>query len=245
METKSIALVTGANKGIGFETVRALAQHGMTVLLGARNPERRERAAAVLRAEALDVHPTGLDVTDPATIRATVELIDERFGRLDVLVNNAGTSEGLNHLPSEADLDSVQRVFDTNVFGVIRVTNAMLPLLKRSEAGRIINVTSGYGSVTQLIEADRQIPMPPQVDYPTSKAALNALTVQYAKELAEQGIKVNAITPGFCATDFNRELGIPIPRTAAEGAAVAVKYATAGPDGPTGGFFDEDGPVPW
>lgn len=126
-----------------------------------------------------------------------------------------------------------------------RVTNAVLPLLMRSEAGRIINVSSGYGSVTQLIEADRQVPMPAQVDYPTSKAALNALTFQYAKELAAHGITVNAITPGFCATDFNSELGIAIARTAADGAAVIVEYATAGPDGPTGGFFDESGSVPW
>jgi len=244
LETK-IALVTGANKGIGLEIARSLAALGTTVLLGARDPERRAKAAAALQADGLDVHPVALDVTDPETIRAAAALVEERYGRLDILVNNAATSKGVYHLPSEADLDVVRHVFDTNVFGVIRVTNAVLPLLKRSASGRIVNMTSGYGSVAQLIEADRQYPMPAQIDYPTSKAALNALTVQYAKELKEHGIAVNAVTPGFCATDFNKDLGIAIPRTAAEGAAVAVKLATAGPDGPTGGFFDEDGPVPW
>ncbi|GAA2355631.1 SDR family oxidoreductase [Nonomuraea africana] len=246
MAESMIALVTGANKGIGLEIVRSLAGHGVTVLLGARDSERRDKATAALRADGLDVHPIALDVTDPATIRAATAHIDERFGHLDVLVNNAGTSGGVHHPPSEANLDIVREVFDTNVFGVIRVTNAMLPLLKRSAAGRVINVSSGLGSMTQMTDADHYVSrLPAQVDYPASKAALNALTVQYARELREHGIAVNAVAPGLCATDFNKELGFPIARTAAEGAAIAVRLATLEGDGPTGGFFDDNGEVPW
>ncbi|MBB6347129.1 SDR family oxidoreductase [Nonomuraea muscovyensis] len=241
MTESMIALITGANKGIGREIVRSLAERGMTVLLGARDPERREKAAAALRADGLDVHPIALDVTDPATIGAAAAHVDERFGRLDVLVNNAGTAGGVHHPPSEADLDVVREVFDTNVFGVIRVTNAMLPLLGRSATGRIINVSSDWGSMTRTAE----LALPAHVDYPTSKAALNALTVQYAIELREHGIAVNAVAPGLCATDFSNQLGFPIPRTAAQGAAIAVRLATLEGDGPTGRFFDDDGEVPW
>jgi NAD(P)-dependent dehydrogenase (short-subunit alcohol dehydrogenase family) len=236
-----VALVTGANKGIGLEIVRSLAGHGMTSLLGGRDQERREKAAAALRADGLDVHPIALDVTDPSTIGAAAAHIDERFGHLDVLVNNAGTSGGFDHPPSEADLDVVREVFDTNVFGVIRVINAVLPLLRRSAAGRIINVSSEWGSMTRTAESD----LPAQIDYPTSKAALNAITVQYATELREHGISVNSVAPGLTATDFTKDLGFEIPRTATEGAAIAVRMATLEGDGPTGSFFDDDGEVPW
>nr|WP_179809094.1 SDR family oxidoreductase [Nocardiopsis sinuspersici] len=244
--TTAVALVTGANKGIGLAIARSLAERGMTVLLGARDRERRAEANAELRAEGVEVRPIALDVTDPDTVQAAAAHIDARFGRLDVLVNNAATSKGFHHLPGEADLDAVQRAFDTNVFGVVRVTNAMLPLLERSGAGRVVNVSSEAGSVTLMADTGGDLyRLPAQVDYPTSKAALNSLTVEYAKELREQGIRVNAVTPGLCATDFNKELGIPIPRTAADGAAVAVELAVGGFGDPTGGFFSEDGPVPW
>lgn len=246
MTTPSIALVTGANKGIGLAIVRSLAQHGMTVLLGARDPARRAKAVAELAADGLTVHPVALDVTDPATVRAAAAYVDERFGRLDVLVNNAATAKGLHHLPSTADVDVVRRTFDTNVFGVLRVTNAMLPLLRRSASGRVINLSSEAGSVSLMADTAGDLyRLPAQADYPTSKAALNSLTVEYAKELRAQGITVNAVTPGLCATDFNKELGIDIPRTAADGATIAVELATAPPGGPTGGFFNEAGPVPW
>ncbi|ETK33689.1 hypothetical protein MPTA5024_23350 [Microbispora sp. ATCC PTA-5024] len=137
-------------------------------------------------------------------------------------------------------------VFETNVFGVIRVTDAMLPLLRRSAAGRVVNVSSGTGSMGWMTDPGHYFQeRPASVAYPPSKSALNALTIQYAKELRRHGILVNAAAPGPCDTDFARDMGLRLPRTAAQGAAVAVRLATLGPDGPTGGFFDDDGPVPW
>jgi NAD(P)-dependent dehydrogenase (short-subunit alcohol dehydrogenase family) len=243
----AIALVTGANKGIGFEIARQLAAGGMTVLLAARDPQRRDQATATLRADGLDVRPVTLDVTGPATIQAVAQQVGADFGRLDVLVNNAGISGSPGAgAPGSADLDAVRAVFDTNVFGVMRVTNAMLPLLRRSAAGRIVNVSSGVGSMGYMTNPDHYMSRLPAVAaYPASKAALNALTVQYAKELGPLGILVNAAAPGACATDFTKNLGLAISRTAADGAAIAVKLATLGPGGPTGGFFDDNGPVPW
>jgi NAD(P)-dependent dehydrogenase (short-subunit alcohol dehydrogenase family) len=247
-DNAAVALVTGANKGIGFEIVRQLAERGMTVFLAARDPERRDRATAALRSAGLDVRPVTLDVTGPATIEAAAAHVGADVGRLDVLVNNAGVSgSGLGTgSPGNANLDAVKTVFDTNVFGVLRVTNAMLPLLRRSPMARIVNVSSGVGSMTYMTNPDHYMSRLPAVAaYPASKAALNALTVQYAKELRADGILVNAAAPGACATDFTRNLAMTITRSAADGAAIAVKLATLGPDGPSGGFFDDDGPVPW
>jgi NAD(P)-dependent dehydrogenase (short-subunit alcohol dehydrogenase family) len=242
----TIALVTGANKGIGFEIARQLAASGMTVLLAARDVQRRDQATAVLRSAGLDVRPVTLDVTGPASIEAAAQQVGADFGRLDVLVNNAGIAGSGTGRPGTANLDAVRAVFETNVFGVMRVTNAMLPLLKRSPAGRIVNVSSGVGSMGYMTDPDHYMSRLPAVAaYPASKAALNALTVQYAKELGPLGILVNAAAPGACATDFTKNLGRVISRTAADGAAIAVKLATLGPGGPTGGFFDDDGPVPW
>jgi NAD(P)-dependent dehydrogenase (short-subunit alcohol dehydrogenase family) len=153
-QEQKIALVTGANKGIGREIAAQLAELGMTVLLAARDPHRREEAAAALRSVGGDVHPVGLDVTDPTTIRAAAKYVDERFGRLDVLVNNAGITGNGGQAPSTADLDTVRQVFETNVFGVIAVTNAMLPLLLRSPAPRIVNVSSGVGSLAAMKDPD-------------------------------------------------------------------------------------------
>jgi NAD(P)-dependent dehydrogenase (short-subunit alcohol dehydrogenase family) len=242
----AIALVTGANKGIGFEIARQLASAGMTVLLAARDLQRRDQAAAALRSEGLDVRPVTLDVTGPASVQAAAQQVGADFGRLDVLVNNAGIAGSGAGRPGTADLDAVRAVFETNVFGVMRVTNAMLPWLKRSAAGRIVNVSSGVGSMGYMTNPDHYMSRLRAVAaYPASKAALNALTVQYAKELRPLGILVNATAPGACATDFTKNLGMAISRTAADGAAIAVKLATLGPDGPAGGFFDDDGPVPW
>jgi NAD(P)-dependent dehydrogenase (short-subunit alcohol dehydrogenase family) len=242
----AIALVTGANKGIGFEIARQLAVAGMTVLLAARDLQRRDQATAALRSGGLDVRPVTLDVTGPASVQAAAQQVGADFGRLDVLVNNAGIAGSGAGRPGTADLDAVRAVFETNVFGVMRVTNAMLPLLKRSAAGRIVNVSSGVGSMGYMTNPDHYMSRLRAVAaYPASKAALNALTVQYAKELRPLGFLVNAAAPGACATDFTRNLGMAITRTAADGAAIAVKLATLGPDGPTGGFFDDSGPVPW
>jgi NAD(P)-dependent dehydrogenase (short-subunit alcohol dehydrogenase family) len=234
----TIALVTGANKGIGYRVVEQLAARGMTVLLGGRDRDRREAAA-----KELGVEPVALDVTDQTSVDAAAAHLAAVHGRLDVLVNNAGISGAAGRRPpSEATVDGVREVFDTNVFGVIRVTNAMLPLLLRSPAPRIVNVSSMVGSLA--VQTDPNSPLaglPPLLGYQVSKTALNAVTVQYAREFAGR-VLINAADPGYCATDLNNHTGY---RTAAQGAAVAVRLATLEDGGPTGGFFNDDGTVPW
>ncbi|MFG1813878.1 SDR family NAD(P)-dependent oxidoreductase [Kribbella sp. NPDC049174] len=246
-----IALVTGANKGIGRGVAEQLASLGMTVLIGARDARRGEEAAAELRAAGGEVHAVTLDVTDPATVREAAKQIEERFGLLDVLINNAGITgsgqvspmDAYDQVPSTVELDMVRAVFDTNVFGVIAVTNAMLPLLRRSAAPRIVNVSSHGGSVTLTCDPDGPFAaLLPSAAYVPSKAALNALTVQYANELRKDGFLVNAVAPGYVDTDSNNHAGL---LTVAQGAAVLVRMATLDADGPTAGFFSEDGPVPW
>lgn len=246
----TIALVTGANKGIGRAIAERLAGLGMVVLVAARDPRLGADAAAALRAAGGDAHPVTLDVTVPATIEAAAAQVATRFGRLDVLVNNAGISGRRDsrgaQAPGAVDLGVVREVFETNFFGVIVVTDAMLPLLRRSSAARIVNVSSGTGSLHHATDpAHYMSKLPATFGYPVSKTALNALTVQYAKALASDRIPVNAVAPGACATDFTKGFPYPVRRTAAQGAEIAVRLATAGPDGPTGGFFDDDGPVPW
>lgn len=246
-QEKTVALVSGANKGIGREIAAQLAALGMTVLLGSRDSRRGEETAGALRAAGGDVHPIALDVTNPATIRDAAEHVDERFGRLDALVNNAGISGDNNRQrPGSADLEVVREVFETNFFGVIMVTDAMLPLLRRSPQARIVNMSSDMGSLGNMTNPKHYMSrIAGFAAYPPSKTALNALTVQYAKDLRGAGILVNAAAPGATATDFTKHLDRQITRTASEGAAIAVRLATLGPDGPTGGFFDDEGAVPW
>lgn len=248
---RKVALVTGANKGIGRGAAAQLAAAGMTVLIGARDPRRGEEAAAALREPGGDVQAVALDVTDAASVREAAALVEERFGRLDVLVNNAGiTGSGQvapenarDQVPSIVDLDMVRRVFETNVFGVIAVTNAMLPLLRRSPEPRVVNVSSHAASLTIFSDPDGPMAsLLPSAAYSPSKSALNALTVQYANELRKDGVLVNAVAPGFVATDSNDHTGF---LTVEQGAAVVVRLATADADGTTGGFFGEEGPIPW
>lgn len=246
-----VALVTGANKGIGRSAAEQLAELGMTVLVGARNPARGEEAAAAMRAAGGDAHAVTLDVTDPATVKAAATQIDEYCGHLDVLINNAGITgsgqvspqDAHDQIPSSVDLDMVRAVFETNVFGVIAVTNAMLPLLRRSQSPRIVNVASHAASVSLMSDPDGPFgALLPSAAYTPSKSALTALTVQYANELRKEGILVNAVAPGFVATDSNNHTGfMPVE----QGAAVLVRLATLGSDGPTAGFFGEEGPLPW
>ncbi|TDD76741.1 SDR family oxidoreductase [Actinomadura darangshiensis] len=249
-DTTTTALVTGANKGIGYAVAEGLAEQGMTVLIGARDPGLGEKAAAALRDAGHDARAVVIDVTDPATVEAAARAIGASPGRLDVLVNNAGISGGALHFPDEADMDVVQRVFDTNLFGVMRVTNAMLPLLRESPAGRIVNMSSGTSSMAAMTDPAHYFwNTEASAAYPASKAALNMLTIQYAKRLRDTPILVNAAAPGACATDFTldftRATGRKTDRTAGQGAAIAVRLATLDPGGPTGGFFHDDGPVPW
>jgi NAD(P)-dependent dehydrogenase (short-subunit alcohol dehydrogenase family) len=247
----AIALVTGANKGIGFEIARGLGEHGATVLLGCRDQSLGNAAATTLKADGLDVRPIVLDVTNGSTIQAAAARLESEFGRLDILVNNAGIALEPMTKPSEVPLDVVRRVYDVNVFGVIAVTQALLPLLAKSERGRIVNVSSTLGSIGMAAagngagsRSERGDPafLPTILGYNSSKSALNSVTVQFANELRGTPIKVNAACPGYCATDLNRHSG---PRTARQGAQTPVKLATLPDDGPTGGFFNDEGVVAW
>ena len=250
MQNKPVALVTGANNGIGLQIAKDLAEHGFIVLVGSRNLGRGQTAAKSVGADARAIQ---LDVTDQASITAAAQHIRDELGRLDVLVNNAGIAHAgepgrsleevsQSGRPSVASLDEVRAVFETNVFGVIAVTQAMLPLLREAPAARIVNVSSGSGSLTR--NADPNNPrrgMFGAVDSP-SKTALNAITLAFAIELEPTGIKVNAAAPGFTATDLNNFEGT---RTVRQAAREPVRLALLGPEGPTGTFSDENGSLPW
>ncbi|SOC88063.1 NAD(P)-dependent dehydrogenase, short-chain alcohol dehydrogenase family [Curtobacterium sp. 314Chir4.1] len=239
-ENTTTALVTGGNKGIGYAIAEGLGRQGLRVLVGARDDDARRRAVEQLRASGIDADGVRIDVTDDASVTAAATDVEERFGRLDVLVNNAGISGPFDPVtwtqdPTTLDLDVVRQVVDVNVYGVIRVTNAMLPLLRRSPAPRIVNASSSMGSL------GRQ-PGPVMAAYSPSKTFLNGITTQYARAFADTPVIVNAACPGLVATDFN---GFAGERTAAQGAATAVRLATLPDDGPRGGFFEDAGVVPW
>jgi NAD(P)-dependent dehydrogenase (short-subunit alcohol dehydrogenase family) len=241
MSEQTIALVTGANKGIGYEIAAGLGARGWSVGVGARDEERREAAVEKLRAAGADAFGVALDVTDDASAAAAARQIEERFGRLDVLVNNAGITGGQPQAPTVVTPEVVRAAVEVNVIGVIRVTNAMLPLLRRSASPRIVNMSSTVGSLTRQTTPGAETG-PISAAYAPSKTFLNAVTAQYAKELRDTNILINAGCPGFTATDLNGFRGI---RTPEQGAAIAIHLATLADDGPTGGFFEDDGPVPW
>ena len=237
---KRTALVTGANKGIGYEIAAGLSRLGLRVGVGARDTTRRDEAVAKLRADGHDVFGVPLDVTDDASVAAAAVQLEEQGG-LDVLVNNAAITGGMPQEPSRVSPDLVLGVVNTNVVGVIRVTNAMLPMLRRAPSPRIVNVSSTVGSLTlQTAQADAVGPI--SAAYSPSKSFLNAITVQYAKELAGSGILVNAGCPGYVATDLNGFQGL---RTPEQGAAIFLELATLPDDGPSGTFRDETGIQPW
>lgn len=245
MNSNLIALVTGGNKGIGREIAAQLARLGHTVIIGARTQQRGEEAAAQLRDEGGDVTAVVLDVTDQASVAAAAETVEERYGRLDALVNNAGISnqpgaDFAGQLPRSADVDHVRYVFETNVFGVITVTSAFLPLLRASKTPRIVNVSSSAGSLSAI--SDFANPDPIAVGYVPSKTALTSVTMMYARDLHPEGILVNAVCPGFIATDLNNHHGTGTPQ---DGARQAVAMTIIDTDGPTGTFTDVNGPVAW
>ncbi|MCP3784845.1 SDR family oxidoreductase [Micromonospora sp. A3M-1-15] len=231
-------LITGANKGLGFETARRLVAAGHTVWIGSRDAERGRRAA-----ERLGARFVPLDVTDDASVAAAARTV-EAGGGLDVLVNNAGiearTADNGVVGAAEVTAEDMRTLFETNVFGPVRVTHAFLPLLRRSAAPVVVNVSSGLASLTRLADPADPAYGYPGVAYPASKAALNMVTVQYAK--AFPGMRVNAVEPGFTATDLNGRTGT---QTVEEGAEIIVRMAQVGPDGPTGGYVDAAGPLPW
>ncbi len=239
---KKIALVTGANKGIGYEIALGLGALGWSVGVGARDDSRREAAVTSLRTAGVDAFGVPLDVTDDVSVQAAARLLEER-GRLDVLVNNAGVTGGMPQEPTQVSPEQVRAVVETNVIGVMRVTNALLPLLRRSASPRIVNMSSGVGSLArQSATTDVLSTGPISGAYSPSKSFLNAVTVQYAKELRDTNILINLACPGFVATDLNGFRGV---RTPEQGAAIAVRLATLPDDGPTGGYFEDAGNIPW
>lgn len=252
MQDKPVALVTGANQGIGLQIAKDLVEHGLTVLVGSRNLERGEAAIKEVGPNAIALQ---LDVTDQASITAAAEHIRKEFGHLDVLVNNAAIfntsklpgmslDEYANSTrPSNVSLDEMREVWETNVFGVLSVYQAMLPLLREDPAARIVNVSSGLGSLTMNSDPTYANRSHFTSVYPASKTALNALTLAMAIELESTDIKVNAVSPGFVKTNLNNYVGT---ETVQEGAREAVRVALLGPDGPTGKFTHAKlGTLPW
>jgi NAD(P)-dependent dehydrogenase (short-subunit alcohol dehydrogenase family) len=241
MPERRVAVVTGANKGIGLEIARQLAREGITVFLGARDEARGRAAAEKLRAEGLDARALRLDVTDDRSVAEAASRVEKDAGRLDILVNNAAIAID-DGPPSRISGELLRRTYETNVFGVVRVTQAFLPLLRRSDAGRIVNLSSGLGSLALNSDPSWAFTSVKYLAYNTSKTAVNAITVQFAHELRDTPIKVNAADPGYVATDMNRHQGL---RSVEQGAATPVRLATLPADGPTGGYFNDEGPVPW
>jgi len=239
---KKTALVTGSNKGIGFAIVRGLARTGMSVWMGARERSRGEEAVAILRQEGLDVRLLELDVADEASVQNAAAVLAHELGSLDVLVNNAGILSDTISPPSQVSIKDMKAVYEVNLFGPVRVTQAFLSLLKASGEARIVMMSSGVGSLTLITDPTSIYSSVNLLDYTSSKVALNAVTVSFAKELEPFGIKVNAVEPGHVRTDLNANTGFLTPD---EGAATAIKMALTGPDGPTGGFFGSHGRQPW
>jgi len=242
--TKKIALITGANKGLGFEMARQLGKAGATVVLAARDPQKGETAAAKLRAEGLDVQFLKLDVTDKADRAAASAFLDKKFGRLDILINNAGISAEVfgTGKPSTTTDETIHGTFETNFFAPVALTKALLPLLKKSDAGRIVNMSSILGSQALQADPKSQIYEFKTLSYDASKAALNSFTIHLAHELKDTKIKVNSAHPGWVKTDMGTDAA---PMEIPEGGKTGVELALLGENGPTGGFFHLGQPVPW
>jgi NAD(P)-dependent dehydrogenase (short-subunit alcohol dehydrogenase family) len=241
---KKIALITGANKGIGYETARQLGRKTITVLVGARDQAKAQEAATRLRAEGVDARSLVLDVSNSASIQQAAREVEQKYGRLDILVNNAGIMvDDRKHKISEQSLDIWRQTFDTNFFGLIETTNAFLPLLRKSDAGRIVNLSSILGSIEY-----HATPGSPVYDsketpaYNVSKSALNAYTVQLAHELKDTTIKVNAAHPGWVKTEMGGEGAM---MEIEDGAKTSVSLATTDGNGPNGAFLHDGERLPW
>ncbi|WP_433242942.1 SDR family oxidoreductase [Streptosporangium sp. CA-135522] len=232
-------LITGANKGLGFETARRLIVAGHIVYVGSRDAERGRQAAEQLGARVVQ-----LDLTDDASVEAAVKTI-EADGGLDVLINNAGIQAEMSDDnvvigPADMTAEVMRQTFETNVFGTVRVLHAFLPLLQRSTAPVVVNVSSGLASLTRVTTPDTPAYAYPGVAYPASKTVVNMITVQYAK--AFPNMRINAVEPGFTKTELNGNTGV---QTVEQGAEIIVRMAQVDPDGPTGGYFDVEGTLPW
>jgi NAD(P)-dependent dehydrogenase (short-subunit alcohol dehydrogenase family) len=244
-EPKKVALITGANKGLGLETARQLAAQGVTVLLGSRDLARGEAAAAKLKSEGLDVQAVKIDVDDRADHAAVAELIEKEFGKLDILINNAGIQidgEIGTNSTLEIPEENVRKTFDTNFFAVLALTRTLLPLLRKSEAARIVNLSSILGSLTLHASKDSPIYAAKGFAYDTSKTALNSLTIHLAHALKDTKIKVNSAHPGWVKTDMGTDAA---PMDVVDGSKTGVWLATLPEDGPNGGFFHMKDALPW
>jgi len=243
-EDKKIALITGANKGIGLETARQLGQLGITVLLGARDLDKGEAAAAELKAQGLNARAVKIDVDDPADHAALASWVDQEFGRLDILINNAGImlDRGFGGKTSETTAGQLRKTFDTNFFAVVALTEALLPLLRKSPAARIVNLSSILASLTLHATPGSPIYDAKTFAYDASKAALNSFTIHLAYELRGTNIKVNSAHPGWVKTEMG---GDGAQMEIVDGAKTSVELAMLGPDGPNGGYFHMGQTLPW
>lgn len=240
-EAKKVALITGANKGIGFEVARQIAKAGWIVLAAARNEELGRQAAGKLQAEGLDVHFVHIDLNAKETAVTAAKAIRNQFGKLDLLINNAGISSKEDGPPSKVNIEAMETVMHTNYVGTVAVTQAMLPLLQRAGKAQIINVSSELGSISQQTDPDWKFAPVKVLAYCASKAALNMFTVQLAYEFRDGNIAVNSVNPGYTATDLNGHSG---PQTVEEGAAEIVRTALLNPP-VTGKFLETAGEIPW
>lgn len=241
-QTGRIALVTGANKGIGLEIARQLSEAGLTVIIGSRDLERGRAAAAELAASGALVDVVRIDVNDEASLSEAADRISERHGRLDILVNNAGIVDAADGPPTRSSTAAVRRIMETNFIGTLAVTQAMLPLLRKSQAGRIVNLSSALGSIS--VNSDPLSPFYAArlIGYNASKAAVNMLTAQLCAELQDTPIVVNSVSPGYVKTDLTGHTGFMTP---AEGARMPVKFALLGDEAVSGRFVGPDGDTPW
>ncbi|MGZ2405996.1 SDR family oxidoreductase [Rhizobium ruizarguesonis] len=240
---QKIALVTGATRGLGFETARQLGREGVFVLLGARDLAAGQAKAETLRAEGLAVEAIEIDLNRPETIDAAASSIDERFGRLDILINNAGILLlDTDDFPSVASVETLRESYEVNFIGMVIVTQKLLPLIRKAASGRIVNLSSSVGSLWWTGDANNPSPDVKWLGYAASKAAVNMLTVQLALELKDTPIKVNAVCPGYVMTELNRGGGYI---TIEDGVRAPVKYALLDDAGPTGQFFNTNGPINW
>ena len=241
---KKVALISGANKGIGLETARQLGKQGVIVLIGARDLAKGQAAAETLKKEGIDARAVKLDVVNAADIKAVAEKIEKEFGKLDILINNAGvmTEQMGTNITSKTSEKTLRDTFETNLFAVVAVTQALLPLVKKSDAGRIVNVSSILGSLTLHAAPDSPIAAVKTFAYDASKSALNAFTIHLADELKGTNIKVNSAHPGWVKTDMGTDAA---PMELPEGGKTGVQLALLGEDGPTGGFYHLGKPLPW
>ncbi len=245
MAAEKVAFITGGNKGLGLETARQLGKLGITVVIGSRDPEKGAAAAQKLKSEGIHAEAIRLDVTKPADYKAVYDYLDKHYGRLDILVNNAGVSrenffEGNKTSTTSAEV--LHDTFDTNFFAVIQLTQTLLPLIRKSPAGRIVNLSSILGSLTLHATPGSPIYDAKAFAYDASKAALNSFTVHLAHELKDTKIKVNSAHPGWVKTDMGTDAA---PMEIPDGAKTSVRLATLPDDGPTGGYFHMDQALPW